>query len=266
MLYLRILSALVGIPIVIGSVYLGGPWYALLLLLVVNLAIYEYSQICKNKGYLVFPALSHIVVTLLIFLVFLEEYNLILTLIMLTLLILFSTVLFNMNRFSIIDAALSLWGIIYLGVLFGYMLLLRMLPGGDLYTYMLLAGVWLHDTMAYFIGVKWGFNKLATTISPNKSVEGSLAGIGGTLILFFSAAILYPNTIPLSPLQAVILALGISVFAQLGDLMESALKRQLEIKDSGSIIPGHGGIMDRFDSLLVAAPFVYYFFVLIQFI
>jgi phosphatidate cytidylyltransferase len=95
-------------------------------------------------------------------------------------------------------------------------------------------------------------------------MEGSLAGILGTVSIFFSASILIPGIIPLNPGQAVILGLGISVFAQLGDLLESALKRQLKVKDSGGIIPGHGGILDRFDSLFLTAPFVYCFFLLIN--
>ena len=142
--------------------------------------------------------------------------------------------------------------------------MLRMLPEGAFYTYLLLAGVWIHDTAAYFVGVKWGMRKFAPQISPKKSVEGSLAGIGFTVAIFFSAAILIPGLIPLNLGQVIILALGISVFAQLGDLLESAFKRQMNVKDSGGIIPGHGGILDRFDSLLLAAPFVYYFFLIMN--
>jgi len=142
------------------------------------------------------------------------------------------------------------------------MILLRVHPQGLLYTYILLIGVWVHDTLAYFVGSKWGLNKLAPEISPNKSVEGSIAGILGTVILFLSFSILYPDLMPIGPFLSILLGLGLSVFSQLGDLMESSMKRQLKVKDSGSLIPGHGGILDRFDSLMLATPFVYYFILL----
>ena len=259
MLYLRVISAMVGIPIVIGSVYYGGPWYALFLLLVVNLGAYEYNHLLRNKGYSGYTLLSFCGVSLFIVSFYYERFDLIYPLIMVLFFFLFIVALFNMNKMSLADSALSLWGIIYIGGMGGYLLLLRMLPEGAIYTYILLAGVWIHDTFAYFIGMKWGMHKFAPNISPNKSVEGSLAGIIGTIAIFFSVSILFPGLIPANPGQAIILALGISVFAQLGDLFESALKRQLKVKDSGNIIPGHGGILDRFDSLLLTAPLVYYF-------
>ncbi len=266
MLYLRILSALIGIPIVIGLVYLGGPWYALFLLLVVNLAAYEYNVILKSQGYNTPAVFGFISVSLFIVIIFFEQLDLIYPLVMLTFVLFFISALLNMKKVSITDPALSLWGIIYLGGLCGYLLMLRMLPEGATYTYLLLAGVWIHDISAYFVGVKWGLRKLAPQISPKKSVEGSLAGIGGTVVIFFSVSILLPGLIPLNPAQVVILALGISVFAQLGDLMESALKRQMKVKDSSGIIPGHGGVLDRLDSLLLTAPFVYYFFLIMNLI
>lgn len=264
MLILRILSALIGVPIVIGSVYLGGPWYALFLLLVANLGVYEYNHILKNKSYSASAVIGFIGVSLFLAALYFEKPEFLYPLIMLLLFCLFVSALFNMERMSISESAISLWGILYIGGMSGYLLMLRMLPNGEIYTYLLLAGVWIHDSLAYFIGVKWGLRKFAPQISPKKSVEGSIAGIIGTVVLFLSVSILMPALITIKPSQAVILALGISVFAQLGDLLESALKRQLKVKDAGGLIPGHGGILDRFDSLWLTAPFVYYFFQLVN--
>ena len=264
MLSLRIISALIGIPIVLASVYFGGYWYAVFLMLLVNLGLFEYNTMIKSNNFDAPVLISHFSASFLVAVIFFEQMALIYPLLMLTLLILFATTLFSMEKMSVIDSALSLWGIIYLGGFAGYLMLLRMLPDGIFYTFILLIGVWVHDTAAYFIGVKWGIRRFAAQISPKKSVEGSMAGIGSVVILFFSVTILFPGFLPVSTLQAVILALGITVFAQLGDLLESAMKRQMEVKDSSAIIPGHGGILDRFDSLLLAAPFVYYFFLLIN--
>ncbi|MDW7730286.1 MAG: phosphatidate cytidylyltransferase [Bacillota bacterium] len=264
MLYLRLLSALIGIPIIIGAVYLGGPWYAVLLLIVANLGMFEYSSMLRARGYRIPLTIGFLGVSLMLTVIYIEQTNFFFPLIMLIFLILFVNALFSMNRSSIAESAVSFWGIIYLGGFCGYMLMLRMVPDGALFTYILLLGVWIHDTAAYFIGKKWGMRKFAPLISPNKSVEGSIAGILTTVVIFFSAVILIPEVMPVNPGQSIVLGLGISVFAQVGDLLESALKRQLEVKDSGSIIPGHGGILDRFDSLLLTAPFVYYFFILIR--
>ncbi len=264
MLYLRIISAIIGIPIVLATVYFGGYWYALFLMLLVNLGLFEYNTIIKTNNYNAPVVISHFSASLLLAVIFFEQMALVYPLLMLTLLILFTTVLFNMEKISVIDSALSLWGVVYLGGLIGYLMLLRMLPDGVIYTFILLIGVWVHDTSAFFVGIKWGMRRFAAKISPKKSLEGSLAGIGSVVILLFSVTILFPGFLPVNTLQAVILGLGITVFAQLGDLLESAMKRQMEVKDSSGIIPGHGGILDRFDSLILAAPFVYYFFLLIN--
>ncbi len=264
MLYLRIMSALLGIPIMLGAVFLGGPWYALLMLVVVNLGIFEYSTILQASGYRVPLITSFAGVTLFLAVVYFQLFDLIYPLVMILFTALFVISLFNMDRKSIHDAAISFWGIIYLGGLSGYLILIRMMPEGALYTYMLLAGVWLHDSVAYFIGSKWGLHKFSPSISPKKSVEGSVAGILAAVLLFFSAVILMPDIMPFSPGAGILFGLGIAVFAQLGDLLESALKRQLAVKDSGKLIPGHGGILDRFDSMLLCAPFVYYFFTLLN--
>lgn len=266
MLFLRIISALVGAPLVIGAVYLGIPWYFALLLLVVNIGIYEFNYLLNSKIYGFRTIIGIIGANLFLLLIFIEQQVLLYPLIMILLFILFISAIFNMDRASISESAISLWGIIYIGGFCGYLLMLRMLPDGAVYTYVLLAGVWLHDTLAYFIGSKWGLRKFAPAISPKKSVEGSVAGILGTIAVFLSVSILFPDLTPLKPGQSILLAAGISVFAQLGDLLESALKRQLNVKDTGGIIPGHGGVLDRFDSLFLAAPFVYYFILLIELI
>ncbi len=267
MLLLRILSALVGIPIVIAAIHYGGPWFALFLLLLVNFAIYEYNQIIKIGNISFLAVVAHLGASFYLIIIYMEQYLLVTPLLLVLIFVMFVSALFNMGaeeKASLTESALSLWGIVYIGILFGYLLILRLQPEGAMYTFTLFAGIWIHDTLAYFIGSKWGERKFAPQISPKKSLEGSLAGLCGTIIIFFSVSILLPGLFTISPLGSIILALGIAVFAQLGDLMESALKRQMEVKDSGSVIPGHGGVLDRFDSIMLAAPFVYYFFLLIE--
>ncbi len=262
MLILRVLSALVGIPLILVAVYYGGPWYAGLIAVIAVIAVYEFNNMFINKMHKIPHLITYPGVLIFIAVTYFDLFHLLFPLITLIFLILFSSSLFRVKISTVIDSAIVLWGIVYIGFLLSHMIMLRLNPEGMIFTYILLGGVWIHDTLAYFVGSKWGINKMAPDISPKKSVEGSLAGIIGTVIVFISASILYPQLIPTGPILSALFALGLSVFAQLGDLMESAMKRKLEVKDAGSIIPGHGGVLDRFDSLMVAAPFAYYFLVL----
>ena len=115
--------------------------------------------------------------------------------------------------------------------------------------------IWVNDTGAYLVGSRWGKRRLAPSISPKKSVEGS---IGGLLLVLLSAVILRLLLLPeLSWLSILLIAAVVAIFGTIGDLFESSLKRQAGVKDSGKLIPGHGGILDRIDSLLLAVPAVY---------
>lgn len=115
--------------------------------------------------------------------------------------------------------------------------------------------IWVNDTGAYLVGSRWGKRRLAPNISPKKSVEGS---IGGLLLVLLSAVVLRLLLFPeLSWLSILLIAAVVAIFGTIGDLFESSLKRQAGVKDSGKLIPGHGGILDRIDSLLLAVPAVY---------
>ena len=115
--------------------------------------------------------------------------------------------------------------------------------------------IWINDTGAYLVGSRWGKRRLAPSISPKKSVEGS---IGGLLLVLLSAVVLRLLLFPeLSWLSILLIAAVVAIFGTIGDLFESSLKRQAGVKDSGKLIPGHGGILDRIDSLLLAVPAVY---------
>ncbi len=262
MLHLRVLSAIVGIPLILGLVYLGDFYYAFFVLLLVNLGMYEYTAMLKSRGYHLPDFVGYAGVSLFIAAIcwapFVQQepiYPVVITVIIALSLL----VLIFFEKTDFIESALIFWGIIYLGGLCGCLILLRRLPEGMIFTYLLFAGIWLNDTLAYFIGSKWGRRRLAPSISPQKSLEGSLAGISGTVLLICLAVSTLAERIGLTPWEGLLLGLVIAVFGQLGDLVESAMKRKFEIKDAGKLIPGHGGVLDRFDSLLFAAPVVYYF-------
>jgi len=155
------------------------------------------------------------------------------------------------------DLSLSLLGIAYLALLCPYLALIRNLSNGSTLFLLLLVIVWLTDTGAYFIGKKWGAHKLYEKISPGKTIEGAVGGLVFALVgayLYASAFIDFIN-IP----QILIIAFLVSCIGQVGDLCESMIKRSFRYKDSGKIIPGHGGILDRIDALIFAAPLLYWF-------
>ncbi len=157
-----------------------------------------------------------------------------------------------------------LWGVMYVGLLYPIVFLvgsgIEFHNGGDLLLF-LFGIIWAGDTAAMEIGKRFGRHKLAPSISPNKSTEGFLAGFVGAALV--AVLMHYWKFSSVSLWHLLIVAIGCSLFGQLGDLVESMWKRSLNIKDSSLIIPGHGGILDRFDSLLFAAPFMYGYFRLV---
>ncbi len=147
-------------------------------------------------------------------------------------------------------------GLVYLPFLLGHLIPLRMLPQGQEWIFMTLIVVMSCDSFAYFIGRSLGKNKLYPAVSPNKSIEGALGGIFGSIL---AVLIVKYTFLPIiGVFGAVLIGLVLGVMGQLGDLFESLLKRACQVKDSGTMIPGHGGILDRLDSLLFAFPIVYY--------
>ncbi|OFZ19668.1 MAG: hypothetical protein A2X94_16550 [Bdellovibrionales bacterium GWB1_55_8] len=152
------------------------------------------------------------------------------------------------------DLTFSLFGLIYLVVLPLFLPRIHGMPRGELWAVLFFLIVWLNDTAAYFVGKKYGRRKLYPTVSPQKTVEGALGGlVGGLLVsLVFGALFLRGNW------SAIVIApLIVGPAAQAGDLVESLFKRAFEVKDSGSILPGHGGFLDRFDGVVFALPVMY---------
>lgn len=147
--------------------------------------------------------------------------------------------------------------IFYVVLLLSYLLFLRNLEQGNLWLLLLFLIVWSNDTAAYFTGMSMGKRKLYPKISPKKSVEGFLGGLAGSIAAAVLAKISFMHQ--LSLMDSFIIAMVIGILGPLGDLAESMLKRSSSVKDSGSLIPGHGGILDRIDSILFSAPFLYYF-------
>jgi phosphatidate cytidylyltransferase len=150
-----------------------------------------------------------------------------------------------------------LLGILYIAFLLSHVSLVRNMVDGRRWVLFLIITVWAGDIFAFFIGSFLGRRKLYPKISPNKTYEGLLGAIAGSMIVAVAFALLFIPKLEIG--SCVLLAIGLGVLGQLGDFTESMLKRSAQVKDSGSLIPGHGGMLDRSDSFLFSAPFLYYF-------
>lgn len=153
---------------------------------------------------------------------------------------------------TITDISVTLLGILYIPFLLSHILYLD----GSLYIWLIFIIAFGTDTFAYIFGNLFGKNKLSPNISPNKTIEGSIGGILGSLI----SSLVYAFMMNIdSKWSIIILSILVSMISQIGDLVASKIKRMVEIKDYGYIFPGHGGVLDRFDSIILSAPVVYYF-------
>ncbi len=151
---------------------------------------------------------------------------------------------------------ISALGLLYVGILPAFIVALFRQPSGDFWFLTLLSIVLFGDSFAYFIGKALGRTKMLPSISPNKTWAGSIGGLFGSVFAVILAKFLFFNSLPVLPL--VILAIVTGAAAQVGDFFESLLKRVANKKDSGTLMPGHGGILDRIDGVLFAAPFIYF--------
>lgn len=163
---------------------------------------------------------------------------------------------------SLRDSAVTLFGVLYLGLTLCTLSMTRLLPQGEWLIFFLLLVTWASDTGAYYVGTLYGRHRLAPTISPKKTVEGLVGGFFGAILVAYAARWWFLPE--LSGLDCLILATLLTIAGLWGDLTESAMKRSVGMKDSGGILPGHGGMLDRLDSLLFTAPVFYYYVTMVS--
>ncbi|WP_127580678.1 phosphatidate cytidylyltransferase [Paenibacillus koleovorans] len=253
----RVITGLLGGAIFLTFLLWGGVAYSALLLLMALVGLFEFNRMNRLKPVTIVSLLAYIGLILLVFPwgVYSEWLPNPTSIIWVTLFLLFAVTVVSKNKFHLDHIALSFIGVVYIGIGFQYMLTTRLADNGLYWAALVFACTILTDTGAYFTGKFFGRTKLWPSISPNKTVEGALGGIAVSILVGIGFS-LYASDL-LSIGQAVLIGASVAVVGQMGDLIQSAYKRIRGVKDTGSIFPGHGGVLDRVDSWLIVFPFVH---------
>ena len=273
---LRFLSGIVGIPLLIIFVFVGeGIPFMLSVAVLSVIGLYEFYRGVRETGAepQEWVGLASAFLFLLVARHQFHEATFSLPGVLTLFVIATLTIeLMRENRAPVKNLGSTFLGVVYVGWLFSYLVGIRSIDGvfhvrsipwaiptGAWFVLYVVFAAWASDTGGYLVGRKWGKHKLVPKVSPGKSWEGLFAGLAATVLI----SILMGLPIRIPWYTNIFLGLGIGIASLVGDLAESAIKRDIGIKDFGSILPGHGGILDRFDGLLFAAPFFYYYVTLV---
>lgn len=258
----RIISAIVLLPLFFFVIIKGGIFIFLGALGASLIGLYEYFKVFEKNGYNPLAKTTYILTG--IFFVAITFTSMAYSHIVLALgyiMILVGALLIIKKQIKLQDLMITLLGYIYIPVFISHISLLSM--EGSVFIWLVFIFAWGSDTFAYFAGVTFGKHKLIPEISPKKTIEGSIGGILGSVLL----TVLFAQYFGEQSIGYFIpLAIIGSIVSQVGDLFASAIKREFGIKDYGNLIPGHGGVLDRFDSILFTAPLTYYGITFINFI
>lgn len=250
----RVSVAVILIPLALFALTYGGLPLVIAFFTVASLGSHEYLNMMRNKGIKIgyhWIGLSSLCYILLI--AYPEFQHVLLWAILLVGLV---EALFNWNvEFSIPRLFASLFGLVYTAVLPAFTVRIGLNYPEEKILLALILMIWIVDSIAYFVGMKFGKKRNITAVSPRKSAEGFIAGVLAPWLIAIILSLFFPQVLPFEHLMIIAFAAG--VFGQLGDLVESMLKRYCNVKDSSNLIPGHGGILDRTDSVLLAGSFVF---------
>ncbi|MDR1532897.1 MAG: phosphatidate cytidylyltransferase [Clostridiales bacterium] len=254
----RILSSVIGLPILAALIIAGGLYLQLAMAVVAVVGMSEIYSALSGKR--LTPAHFVSYAFAVAYFLLLSEYSRSLTIILSLFItaLLICVVVFH-EKISPADCAAAMFGFFYVAFPLSFICLTRQHELGNYFVWLIFISAWGSDTFAYFTGKTIGRHKLTPKLSPNKTVEGALGGVLGAMLLGFVYGLIatrHAAGVSLTLFCTIITGVG-AVLSQFGDLAASAIKRYTNIKDFGQIIPGHGGVLDRFDSVLLTAPGVY---------
>lgn len=250
----RVLAGVIGIPLIIFVCYAGGIFFLLFSIIVSSLALWELLSLFEKKGYYPFK-IAGILSSILIIILYYSEVEEFLYVYILSFIFMLAEI-FRGEKRNPLNPIITVVGFLYITIPFALLGDLLKMSGFNLVIFIFIL-IWTCDTAAYFGGRIFGKHPLSS-ISPKKTWEGFVAGLTLTVTVSIIIHILFPKSLSLN--DAIIVGAMVGVFSQAGDLFESLIKRYCNAKDSSNIIPGHGGILDRFDSLIFVAPLIFIYF------
>ncbi len=265
MLVKRIVSAALGIVLLITVVALDKFFINIAITIISIIALYELFSAVDNVNKIPIAWVAYIATVFIVFGEYIYQ-GFKMPLLYIGVLILFVIKLISHNRIALSHIAITIFAVIYISFFMSHISFVKSMPNGQLLIWLIFLGAWSTDTFAFFSGVFIGKHKLMPSISPKKTIEGAIGGIlgcGGTFLLYGYIIHIFRGY-QVSYGYLLLLGLICAVVSELGDLAASSIKRQYHIKDFGNIMPGHGGVLDRFDSIIFVAPVVYYFIKNIQ--
>lgn len=259
----RYIGALFLLPIII-FLFLGGVYLKYITLLLSILGLYEFYKVVRLKGICPTAIIGYLLTISYYFILGKSLNPKIFTfLILVCILILLCIPIFN-TKYNFIDAAVTVLGFIYIPVFFSFIYLVDIKVNGNKLVWLIFFSSWGCDTMAYYIGKYFGKTKLCPEVSPKKTVEGAIGGfIGSVIVCTIIGYIFTLQGLSVNIINYIIIGAFCGILGQFGDLVASSIKRYCNVKDYSNLIPGHGGILDRFDSILFASVVVYYYITII---
>ncbi|MGB9701674.1 MAG: phosphatidate cytidylyltransferase [Candidatus Kapaibacteriota bacterium] len=280
----RILVAVIGIPFAIAILYLGGWYFFITIAVISSIGLIEFYKLAEKKDLRIFYIVPIIFLLIFEYLVFnmiyfkdlgnsLQNINIIIILSLFSFLILLTINLFYSKKNQLLTISVLFTGLIYILVPFSSLIIIRLMNYSKAivletdiskasFILIYFSSIWLCDSAAYFIGKKWGKHKIAPQISPKKSYEGGIAGLITSVVFFPILSKLFNLNLDIE--YSLLFGAMIGLFGQVGDFVESSFKRDVGVKDSSNILSEHGGILDRFDSIMFTAPIILLILLLIN--
>jgi phosphatidate cytidylyltransferase len=259
MIIARLITGILFVPITLIICGLGSPLHLLIFVILISfVAIIELNDILKKRNIEISSLVTTLgVITIPVILYFFPSLSLYILVFYLFLTLAIYLIKREIKGF-ITAGSVSVFAIFYIGWMLGHLILIRNLQMGNYLLVAIFIIVWSVDVSAYTIGSLIGRHKILPTISPKKSYEGTIAGIVFGTLTTVGIFYLFFHKYEPDLVHLLILGLITSISATFGDFLESAIKRDAGVKDSGDFLPGHGGVLDRFDSMIIAAPVFYY--------
>jgi len=271
----RFITALAGVPLILFITYIGGFPFFLLISGVIFLCLWEYYTLFEERGYKVNKWFNIIFCMLLVLTTYVGELQIlspvkfsVLPSVIFTFIIIGNIVITMLSATTktveqnYLQLLINVWAVVYICFLLLHIISIRgLVPHGRNFTFLLFVTTWIADTAAYVVGEKYGKIRIASSISPKKSLEGGI----GCIIAVFLVVLIFKHFVLkfISWIDYCIISIILCAGTILGDLGESFLKRYLGVKDTSPLLPGHGGVLDRFDNYTFSAPLLYYYIKLV---